>query len=166
MKIELDEVQGILDSFIEEQKALQKQKVLLQQQLRDLEVRFHRGAGGVLALNELLNRHGEFPHLKSGEKIIEEFDIPMAPSTEKALEERGKPPAGISEAELAARREYVYHRQAMDWIGLLDRRDDEDDGLGSAVGAGGSAAGESGPEGEKLVRSESNEREPETGGPE
>jgi hypothetical protein len=166
MKIELHEVQGILDAFIEEQKALQKQKLILQQQLKDLEVRFHRGAGGVLALNEILNRHGEFPHLKSGEKIIEEFDIPMTDNEEEALEERVKPPAGISEQELARRREVVYARQAMDWIGLLDRRDDEDDGLSPGVGTGGGSAGESGPAREELVGGKSNEREPETGGPE
>jgi hypothetical protein len=166
MKIELEEVQGILDSFIEEQKALQKQKAILQQQLRDLEVRFHRGAGGVLALNEILNRHGEFPHLKSGEKIIEEFDIPMTDSPKEMLEERGNPPAGISEKELARRREAVYNRQAMDWIGLLDRRTDEDDGPGTGIGTGGSPVGESGPAGEESLGGQSNEREPETDRPE
>ncbi len=174
-KIPIDELTGLLEGLQNEQKALQvrkheliKRKEQIDEELKQLEVRFHRGAGGILAFNELLNRYGSFPQLRSSARIFAEFDIPVLESEEdmqQALKTRTLGPAEMTEDELAVKRENAYERQAMDWVKLFDRREDEDAGSGDGVGPRGSAVGESGSTQAQSLGSEPDQRQSEDGRP-
>jgi len=161
--VKTEEIRGILEGFESEQIALHGRKRALQAELKDLEIRFHRGAGAILALRNILAMYGEYVAAQSTEQIVKQYDIPMSSDEAESLRIRTLGPGETTEKQLAQLRESVYERQAMDWVGVLDRRDDEDAGSGPGGGAGGSPTGEGGPSGEELIGRESDERQSENG---
>jgi hypothetical protein len=161
MKIE--EIRGILEGFESEQIALHGRKRALQAELKNMEIRFHRGAGAILALRNILAMYGEYVASQSTEQIVKQYDIPMAEDEAESLRIRTLGPGETTEKQLAQLRESVYERQAMDWVGVLDRRDHEDAGSGSGVGVGGSPTGENRPTGEEPLGGEPDQRQSENG---
>ena len=158
-----EEIRGILEGFESEQTALHGRKRALQAELKDMEIRFHRGAGAILALRNILAMYGEYVAAQSTEQIVKQHDIPMASDEAEALRIRTLGPGETTEKQLAQLRESVYERQAMDWVGVLDRRDNEDAGSGPGVGVGGGPIGESRPSGEESLGGEPDQRQSENG---
>src|SRR4030065_197107 len=65
-----EEIRGILEGFESEQTALHGRKRALQAELKDMEIRFHRGAGAILALRNILAMYGEYVAAQSNEQML------------------------------------------------------------------------------------------------